>query len=184
MLEIGTVLDMGDHRVEITGNPDSHRDRYVVRIDADPGGPGIKGPFPHVHPTLVETFKCISGEMLIRAGRDVSELPVGSKVEVPRGQIHGLLNVGSDQLIVESEVISPEGYTPDKDLLLLGAKYDRLRREKPLSRITGEPPVLQMAVMLDAYKDLQRQPGVLGLLFSALAPIGRLAGYVSDTFDD
>ena len=184
MLDIGTVLDIGDHRVEITGNPDSHGDRYVVRIDADPGGPGIKGPFPHVHPTLVETFQCLSGDMVIRAGKEVSDLPVGAKVEVPEGQVHGLLNVGQDQLIVESEVIFPNGYSPDNDLLAFGATYDRLRRERPLSRITGEPAVLQMAVMLDAYKHVQRQPGVLGFVFSALAPIGRLVGYEANPFGD
>ena len=184
MLDIGTVLDIGDHRVEVMGNPESHGDRYVVRIDADPGGPGIKGPFPHSHPALVETFKCISGDMIIRSGKEVSELPVGAKVEVPEGQVHGVLNVGADQLIVESEVIFPRGYTPDIDLLAFGATYDRLRREKPLSRITGEPAVLQMAVLLDAYRDAQRQPGVMGLLFATLAPIGRLAGYRSNPFDD
>ncbi len=183
MLEIGTVLDLGDHHVQIMGNPDSHGDRYVVLIDADPGGPGVKGPFPHIHPTLVETFKCISGDMVIRAGRDVSELPVGGKVDVPKGQIHGLLNVGTDQLIVESEVIFPEGYSPSRDLLSLGATYDRLRRERPLSRFTGEPPILQMAVILDAYKDVQKQPGPLGVLFAALAPVGKMVGYESDPFD-
>lgn len=156
----------------------------MVRIDADPGGPGIKGPFPHVHPTLVETFKCVSGDMLIRSGRDVSELPVGAKVEVPEGRLHELLNVGTDQLIVESEVIFPKGYTPDNDLLMFGATYDRLRRERPLSRVTGEPPMLQMAVMIDAYKDVQKQPGALGMLFSFLALIDRLAGYKSRPFDD
>ena len=184
MLDIGTVLDIGDHRIEVTGNPESHVDRYVLRIDADPGGPGIKGPFPHVHPTLVETFKCLSGEMVIRSGKTVSELPVGAKVEVPEGQIHGLLNVGTDQLVVESEVIFPNGYSPDGDLMAFGAIYDRLRRERPLSRITGEPAVLQMAVMLDAYKHVQKQPGVMGLVFSALAPIGRLAGYRANPFDE
>ena len=184
MLSIGTVIDIGDHRVEIIGNPETHHDRYVVRIDVDPGGPGIKGPFPHIHPTLVETFKCISGEMLIRAGKDVSELAPGQKVEVPPGQIHGLLNVGTDQLLVESEVIFPTGYLPEGDLLAFGATYDRLRRERPLSRITGEPAMLQMAVLLDSYKHVQKQPGVGGLLFSLLAPIGRLAGYRPDPFDD
>lgn len=184
MLEVGTVLDIGDHRVEITGNPESHDDRYVVQITADPGGPGIKGPFPHVHPTLVETFKCLSGEMVIRMGKEVSELPVGARVEVPEGQIHGLLNVGTDQLVVESEVIFPRGYSPDSDLMAFGATYDRLRRERPLSRVTGEPPVLQMAVMLDAYKHVQKQPGVMGFVFSTLAPIGRLAGYLPNPFDE
>lgn len=181
-MDVGTVLDVGDHRVEITGNPDSHGDRYVVRIDADPGGPGVKGPFPHIHPTLIETFTCISGDMLIRAGKEVSELAVGAKAEVEPGQIHGLVNVGEDQLIVESEVIFPKGYSADQDLLAFGAIYDRLRRERPLSRFTGEPPMLQMAVLVDAYKDVQKQPGMLGVLFSALAPIGRLMGYDSDPF--
>lgn len=120
--------------------------------------------------------------MIIRSGGEVSELAVGAKAEVPPGEIHGLLNVGADQLIVESEVIFPTGYTADQDLLDFGATYDRLRRERPLSRLTGEPPILQMAVLVDAYKDVQKQPGALGVLFSALAPVGRLFGYKTDPF--
>lgn len=121
MLDIGTILDVGDHRVEVIGNPGTHRDRYIVRIDADPGGPGIKGPFPHIHPTLVETFTCISGDMVIRSGRVISELEVGAKAEIPPGEVHGLLNIGAGQLIGESEVIFPHGYSPDHDLLVFGA---------------------------------------------------------------
>ncbi|HSF85917.1 MAG TPA: cupin domain-containing protein [Acidimicrobiia bacterium] len=183
MLDIGTTLDIGDHRVEVTGNPESHTDRYVIRVDCDPGGPGIKGDFPHIHPNLIETFRCVSGEMLVRAGRQVSELAVGEKVEVAQGQIHGFLNVGSDQLIVESEVIFPGGYNPDHDLMLFAGVYDRLKKERPVNRKTGEPPTLQMAVLTHAYKESIKQPGVAGLIMPLLAGVGRLAGYRSGPFE-
>ena len=183
MLDVGTTLDMGDHTVEVLGNPGTHSDRYVIRVDCDPGGPGIKGDFPHKHPALVETFTCISGDMTVRAGRKVSELAVGQKILVPPGKVHGFLNVGSDQLVVESEVIFPNGYTPDLDLMMFAHTYDRLRSQTAANDKTGEPPILQMAVMMGAYREAIRQPGIAGIVLSAIAPIGRLKGYSADPFD-
>ena len=182
MLAVGSVLDIGDHVVEVIGNPETHGDRYVIRVDCDPGGPGVKGDFPHRHPSLVETFTCISGDMVVKAGRRVSELPEGHKVEVPRGVVHGFLNVGNDQLIVESEVIFPDGYTHDRDLMAFAATYDRLKREGPVNK-KGEPPTLHMAVLTHAHRDVIRQPGVAGLLMPALAFVGRRVGYSSQPFD-
>ncbi len=184
MIGIGTVFDIGDHVVEVVANPASHGDRYVIRVDCDPGGPGIKGDFPHRHPTLVETFKCLSGDMIVRAGREVAELPVGEKFEVPPGQVHGFLNVGSGQLIVESEVIFPNGYRPEHDLMVFAETYDRLKREQAVNDKTGEPPLLQMAVLTHAHRSVIRQPGVAGLLMPFLAFAGRLAGYSSEPFED
>ncbi len=182
MLAPGTTLDIGDHSVEVLANPGGLGDRYLLRIDADPGAPGIDGDFPHLHPSLVETFTCISGSMTARVGKIMSRVEVGEKVEVAPGAVHGFENTGQDRLIVESEVIFPGGYDPALDLMRFARIYDRLRRERPVGRRTGEPSLLQMAVLTHEWRAVIRQPGVAGAMVSALAAVGRLAGYRPDPF--
>lgn len=174
---------MSDHSVEVVANPSSLGDRYRLRIDADPGGPGIKGDFPHLHPGLIETFTCVSGSMIARVGKTTREVAVGEQVDVFPGEVHGFLNTGMDRLLVDSEVIFPDGYDPSSDLLLFAGIYDRLKRERPLSKRTGEPPLLQMAALTHAWRTAIRQPGVAGLLMPVLAAAGRLAGYRADPFE-
>jgi quercetin dioxygenase-like cupin family protein len=178
-LEPGTKLEIGDHTVEVVESPSTTGDRYRLRIVADPGGPGIKGDFPHAHPALVETFTCVEGTMAVRLGREVSTLPRGSTVQVPPGAVHGFLNTGDDPLTVDSEVIFPNGYRPEDDLLRFAGIYDRLRREGPLGK-NGEPPLLQMAVLTDAYRHVITQPGPIGRLMGPLAALGRRRGYRSE----
>ncbi len=176
MLEPGRRLDIGDHSVEVLETPAATGDRYRLRIEAEPGGPGVTGDFPHIHPALVETFTCVSGEMLVRLGTDTRELPEGEQVEVPVGAVHGFLNTGSDQLVVESDVVFVNGYRHEDDLLEFAAIYDRLKRDGPVGR-NGEPPLLQMAVLTHAYRNVIVQPGVAGRLMGPLAAVGRLRGY-------
>lgn len=184
MLGLGTVIDIGDHTVEVLSNPATAIDRYRLRIEADPGGPGIKGDFPHLHPALIETFKCVSGDMIIRSGRTIDHLQPGESVAVEAGVVHGFLNAGDGPLIVESEVIFPQGYRAEDDLMLFAATYDRLRRERRVSRRGGEPPLLQMAALTQGYRHVIRQPGIAGLLMPALAGLGRLVGYRARPFAD
>lgn len=184
MLAPGTVLDIGDHSVAVIANPETQGDRYLLRIEADPGGPGITGDFPHIHPSLVETFKCVAGSMVAKVGRTAREVAVGEKVEVLQGQVHGFLNTGTDQLIVESEVIFPTGYDASLDLMRFAEIYDRLKRERPVNKKTGEPPLLQMAVLTHDWRKVIRQPGVAGLVMPTLAAAGKLAGYRSKLFEE
>lgn len=180
MIAQGTILDIGNHTVEVIETPAATGDRYRLRIVAQPGGPGIKGDFPHIHPVLIETFQCVSGEMVARVGRDVAELKPGEKVEVVPGKVHGFLNTGESPLIVDGEVIFPNGYRAEDDLMRFAAIYDRLRRDGPVNPKTGEPPLLQMAVLMDANTRLMRQPGGAGRLVPLLAAFGRWRGYRSE----
>lgn len=184
MLAAGTKLDIGDHSVEVRAGPDTLGDRYLLRIEADPGGPGIKGDFPHLHPSLVETFLCVSGSMVARVSRQIAEVPVGESVTVGRGQVHGFVNTGDTQLIVDSEVIFPDGYDPSLDLMHFAYIYDRLRTERGRNEGSVEPPLLQMAVLTHEWRAVIRQPGLAGLLMPVLAAAGRLAGYSRDPFDE
>jgi mannose-6-phosphate isomerase-like protein (cupin superfamily) len=177
MPDSGTVLDIGDHTVEVLASPAETGDRYLLRIVAEPGGPGIKGDFPHIHPVLVETFQCVSGEMVARVGRDIVEVSPGEKIEVAAGQVHGFLNTGTSNLVADSEVIFLQGYRIEDDLMRFAAIYDQLRRQGPVKPKTGEPPLLQMAVLTRTYRRVLRQPSIAGLLIPPLALVGRLRGY-------
>jgi quercetin dioxygenase-like cupin family protein len=179
MLSTGRKLDIGDHTVEVVANPAETGDRYRIRIVAEPGGPGIKGNFPHIHPKLIETFQCVSGDMKVRVGKEVSVLNPGKTAVVAAGLVHGFLNTGSEPLIVDSEVIFPDGYARRDDLLQIAAFYDRLRGEGPVSKKTGEPPMLQMAVLVDSYRHVMVQHGMMGVLMTPLAALGRIRGYGS-----
>ncbi|MFC6285574.1 cupin domain-containing protein [Nocardioides sp. GCM10027113] len=176
MLEPGTVLDIGDHTVQVLETPRETGDRYRLRIEAEPGGPGIRGSFPHRHPVLVETFTCVRGQVVTRIGRRVDTLPVGGRVEVPTGATHGFLNTGDEAALVDSEVVFVLGYRPEDDLMDFAATYDRMRRRGPVGARTGEPPLLQLAALTHAYRRVMRPPPPAGLLVGPLAGVARLLG--------
>jgi len=46
MLATGTVLDIGDHSVKVVANPEMLGDRYLLRIEAGPGGPRYQRRLP------------------------------------------------------------------------------------------------------------------------------------------
>lgn len=178
----GTLLDIGDHSVEILATPLDTGDRYRLRIVAQPGGgPGIDGDDPHVHPSLVETFVCRSGSMRVLVGRRLVDISPGQRIEVPARTRHGFVNSGSIPLEVESEVIfPPPGYRADADLMAFAATYDRLRGASNVDPQTGEPPMLQMAVLTAAYRSAVLPAGFAGTLIRPLAVVGRLRGYRPD----
>jgi mannose-6-phosphate isomerase-like protein (cupin superfamily) len=175
----GTVLEIGDHSVEILADPRDTGDRYRLRIVAEPGGgPGIDGDGPHVHPALLETFVCQRGRMRARVGKRLVDLRPGDRIDAPAGATHGFVNIGNDPLVVESDVVFlPPGYRPRVDLLAFAAIYDKLRRLPNVDPATGEPPTLQMAVLTDRYREAIRPAGVAGALIRPLAIVGRRRGY-------
>lgn len=182
VLPPGTVFDLGDHSLQILASPEDLGDRYRARVEAEPGAPGVTGDFPHLHPCLIETFTCISGDMVVRVGRTTRAAAVGETIEVPRGQVHGFVNSGSHPLILETEVIFPDGYDETSDLMHFAQIYDRLKRERSVNSRTGEPPLLQMAVLTHSWRRVIRQPGVAGALMPLMAAVGRITGYRSEPF--
>jgi hypothetical protein len=100
---------------------------------------------------------------------------------VPAGTVHGFINDGDGPLVVETDVIFlAPGYRPEVDLMAFASIYDRLRRLPNVDARTGEPPILQMAVLTDAYRGAVLPAGVAGRLIRPLAVVGRLRGYRAD----
>jgi mannose-6-phosphate isomerase-like protein (cupin superfamily) len=182
IIPAGSVVDVGDHTAEVLSSPAETGDRYRLRIVAQPGGgPGIDGDGPHIHPVLLETFVCRSGTMKARVGKDLLDVAPGQRIEVPAGTVHGFINAGDTPLVVDTEVVFLQpGYRPDADILGFLAIYERLRRRSNVNPRTGEPPLLQMVVLCDAYRRGYTLPGFTGALIGPLALVGRLRGYRPD----
>jgi len=183
MIEPGVVLEFPTERMEFLATPEMTGDRYRVRFTAPPGGgPGVKGDGPHTHPGLVEIFRCVSGEMTVRLGKDFSLLSPGEVIEVPAGVVHGFLNPGSGPLVVDIDIVfTPPGPRPEADLPVFGLILDGLIRDGHVSRRTGLPPITQIALLLrDRFPEGMAQPGLGGLLMRPLAAVGRWRGYRTD----
>jgi mannose-6-phosphate isomerase-like protein (cupin superfamily) len=186
LVEPGSILNLGKETMTFTATPAETGDRYTVRMTVDPGGgPGIRGFGPHIHDGLTEIFTVVSGIMKYRLGRRITEAGPGDRVEVAPGTVHGFKNVGEDELAVDVEIVfGPEGPTPETDLVSVGVTIARLMEEGKISRLTGYPPMLQLAVVECDTPRAMREAGVPGLLMPPLAWLGRRLGYKPDPFED
>jgi hypothetical protein len=90
------------------------------------------------------------------------------------------VNTGDSPLTVDSEIIFPDGYAHNDDVLRFGAIYDCLKRDGRVNTKTGEPTILQMAVLTHAFRRVMRVPGIAGTVMAPLSALGRLRGYQSE----
>lgn len=183
-VEPGTILKFPTETMEITATPEQTGDRYTVGMTVSPrGGPGIKGFGPHIHDGSTEIFSIVSGSMTYRLGRDFGELGVGDRVEIPPGTVHGFKNSGAEPLVVGVEIVFGSGGPgAGADPVPVGVTISRLMAEGKTSRITGYPPLLQLAVVEYATPKAMREAGLAGVVMPALAWLGRRVGYKADPF--
>lgn len=184
LVEPGSVLNLGKETMEITGTPVETGDRYTVRMTVETGGgPGVRGFGPHIHDGFTEAFTVVSGAMKYRLGRQISEAGPGDLVVVPPGSVHGFKNIGDDELAVDVEIVfGADGPTPEIDPMPLGVIVARLMKEGKKSRLTGYPPILQLAVVEYNTPRATREAGIPGMVMPSLAWLGRRLGYKPDPF--
>jgi mannose-6-phosphate isomerase-like protein (cupin superfamily) len=140
--------------------------------------PGAFVAAEHIHPQQTEHFEVVAGTLRGRvAGKELAGGP-GETVVVPPGTPHVWWNAGGEPLHVRVEVrpaLSFEGFFE---------AFFGLAQDGKVSRKTGLPNPLQMAVLLRAYRDVlilaQPPRAVQTLLFGPLAALGRLLGYRAD----
>lgn len=185
-VEPGTTLEDPSQDTEVLATPDQTGDRYLLRLTVRPGGgPGLRGFGPHLHPGLTEIFRCPSGSMATRLGRTISTLRPGERLEVPPGVVHGFKNTENTDLTVDVDLVfTPPGPRPEADLLPIGLAISDAVAKGEVSRLTGYPPLLQMAVIERSHREAIRHPGFAGLIMPALASLGRLRGYKSSVDQD
>jgi uncharacterized cupin superfamily protein len=79
---------------------------YLAEADL-PGG--TQGPPPHYHEALTDMFYVLEGTLSVLAGTDWHELPAGSFVAVPPGNIHTFAN-NSDGPVRFLNLSTPGGF--------------------------------------------------------------------------
>lgn len=138
-------------------------------------GPGGSPPPAHLHPEQDEAFRVLEGTLRVRLDGEERALTAGETLEIPHGAAHQMWNPDVAP-VRASWTTSPPGRTEEWFRAL-----DRLQREGRVGR-NGMPGPLAFAALLTEYRDVFRLVAgpdwlVRGAL-AALAPLGRLRGYV------
>ncbi len=178
---VGTrLIDQGE-TTEVLATPAETGDRYRLRVEVEPGaGPGIGRFGLHLHPAVIETFSCVSGQMTAALGRERRQLDAGDALTVPEGTAHGFVNSGDGPLLLDIEMIfPPPGPRLEADLVELGVIQDALLRERRERDPCGALSLLQFAVLIQAYPLAVQLSGPAGRLIRPLAWLGRRRGYRS-----
>ena len=86
----GEPLGMGETRAAILVSAEDTAGRYalVETIYA----PGFRGPPPHIHREMVDSFYILEGTLRMTAGGEVVDAGPGSFVAVPPGVVHTFAN--------------------------------------------------------------------------------------------
>jgi mannose-6-phosphate isomerase-like protein (cupin superfamily) len=161
----------GERAIVLVGTHESQDGRTVGFLGVRPGSPVVG---EHVHPTITERFRVVSGRLCVRISGAESILGPGDEVTVPPGVPHHWWNAGD----VEAQVVVDMDPGRRFELMLCtvcGLANDGLTNEK------GMPHLLQLAVIADEFGDViefVRPPRALQrLAFALLAPVGLVLGY-------
>lgn len=138
--------------------------------------PQASGPPPHIHPGATETFSVRTGAIRLRAGGDDRVVSAGEAVAVEPGTRHTFYNHTDQTAVVVTE------WDPALSMARFLDKWFELARSGQFNK-KGMPPLLQVAVLFDAYLEAIALPGIplelqrpLGRVVSRL---GRLRGYTA-----
>lgn len=138
--------------------------------------PHAQGPPLHIHPNQSETFEIAEGRLNLEVDGEQLVLEEGESATVPPGKPHRYWN-GSDEQVRGTMELRPPG---DFELFLETAAA---LAQAGKVNAAGVPNLLQTAVMLQEYWDIFRLVGppqfAQKLLFTVLAPVGRMLGYRS-----
>ena len=154
-------------------------DVLLVEMWVDPGG----GVTPHIHPTMEERFKVLSGTPSFLGGRKWKTAAPGDTVVVPPGVRHAFRNRGDETAHVMCEARPPQSLQEFlEEAAALGRAGKITRRALPKS-----PGVLlEAAVMAERHRDMvvllfppMPPPFLQRLIFPLLARLGRRRGYGS-----
>lgn len=139
----------------------------------EPGG-FATGRIDHVHPRQEERFDVRSGRLGVRIDGDEWTATPGTRFSILPGTAHTVWNDGDDEMHAVVEI------RPGRGIEAFFETAFGLASEGKANR-WGLPGPLQLAVLADAFQDEIYFAGVpfpvQRALSSALAPVGRLAGY-------
>lgn len=161
----------GERALVLVGTEEAGEGAVAVLMYARPGA-AVVG--EHVHATITERFRVISGRLGVRVDGRETVLQAGEEATILPGVVHDWWNAGEEEAQVLVQ-IDPGRRFELMITTLFGLANDRLTNAK------GMPHLLQLAVIADEFRDVVefvRPPrAIQRLLFGALAPVGRALGY-------
>jgi quercetin dioxygenase-like cupin family protein len=141
-----------------------------------PGGSGGGNALAHIHPKADEEFTVRSGRLHVSVAGVVHALGPGQTMVVPRGTAHFFTNAheGDTELVIR--------FKPGQNHLRFFHAFATATQTHPeWFGAKGEPKLLGMALALHTYKDHLYLAGppiwLQKVVFAALSPLARLAGY-------
>ncbi|HXF29968.1 MAG TPA: cupin domain-containing protein [Solirubrobacterales bacterium] len=169
----GEVFDnpiSGERAIVIT-DPFDHPDGVLVsELHVQPGGRVVVA---HRHPSLVERFHVLRGEVGFLIGEKEHLLGPGGSAEVPTGVLHDWWQVGEEEAVVVVEV------DPGVRFVEMVGTFFGLARHGKVDK-NGMPRPLQLALSAKDYRDTmivaKPPPWVQTIIFGVLAPIARARG--------
>lgn len=176
MARTGEVIEnpATGERIEFrTTAADSGGESLTFDYHLAPGG-FATGQYSHVHPRQEERFEVRKGRLGVRIDGDEWTATPGTRFAVPERTPHTVWNAGDSEMRATVEI------RPALDLETFFETTYGLAREGKTDR-RGLPRPLQFAVLADEFREevyFAAVPrSVQMALASALAPVGRLAGY-------
>jgi len=131
--------------------------------------PAMPGPPPHVHPGQEESFEVLAGTLDVFVDGKWRQVRAGETATVAPGVPHTLRNA-TDETVKVATAIKPAGaseaFFDDMIRLVEEGKIKRLPPKEPRSAIYA-------AMLFASYPDWIRATGAPGVVFTALARVGR-----------
>jgi mannose-6-phosphate isomerase-like protein (cupin superfamily) len=170
--EVFTNPVTGERAVVREGSEDGDDpSRAVVDLYVEPGGAVAA---QHVHDTVWEGFKVVSGTVGFRLNGEESILGPGEGAEAPIGTPHDWWNAGGEVAHVEVELKGDGERFEQMLVTLFGLAHEGKVNDK------GRPGLLQLAVIARDFRDVIRftkpPAWVQAALFGPLAALGRARG--------
>lgn len=132
--------------------------------------PNMPGPPAHVHPGQEESFEVLEGTLDVCVDGEWRQVPAGETATVAPGVPHTLRNSTSETVKVAT-TIKPAGTTEaffeDMIRLVEQGKIKRLPPKEPRSAIYA-------AMLFTSYPEWIRAVGAPGVVFKALARVGKM----------
>lgn len=133
-----------------------------------------KEPAAHYHPSQVEDFTVLSGQLTVRIDGQVNVLKQGDILHIPINKAHSIWNDTDGKTIINWKV-RPAMDTDNLLETVTGLAIDGKTNDE------GMPNILQVALMANKYSDvfrLSKPPfAIQKILFIILTPFSYLFGY-------
>jgi quercetin dioxygenase-like cupin family protein len=180
---IECILSMAHKNKQIT-NPRTGQTIKFILTSTDTHGellemessfrPFSKEPLPHYHPTQVEDFLVIAGQLIVRMNGQVTVYKKNESFHVPANVVHSMWN-GSGEKTVVNWKVKPALDTENLLETISGLANDGRTNSN------GVPNLLQTVLIANKYSQVFRAaspPFILQrLAFILITPISYLLGY-------